>query len=162
MLRSSLLCKEYLFSPAAKESRVLRGVLLTVVLLTLFSLGIALPDSMPGFHSNNSAHADFNGMFNGNAPAGPVSKEPVRSLLYANAKTKIYARLMPFFGAKGHVDVGYDSADPEEVHKQVEDMISRGIDGAILDWYGPEISTIIVWRFCYERKQRNMSGFSLQ
>ena len=138
MRRSFLLCKEYLFPLAAKESRPPAGVLLSVVLLTLFTLGIALPGLMPDLHSNTSAHPDFKGMFNGNAPAGPVSKEPVRSLLYANAKTKIYARLMPFFGAKGHVDVGYDSADPEEVHKQVEDMISRGIDGAILDWYGPD------------------------
>jgi hypothetical protein len=124
--------KESLFSLAGKESKMPRGVLLIVVLLTIFTSGIAEPIS----HSNTSADPDFKGMFNGNAPAGPVSKQPVRSLLYAGAETKIYARLMPFFGAKGHVDVGYDSADPEKVQRQVEDMISRGIDGAILDWYG--------------------------
>jgi hypothetical protein len=84
--------KESLFSLAGKESKMPRGVLLIVVLLTIFTSGIAEPIS----HSNTSADPDFKGMFNGNAPAGPVSKQPVRSLLYAGAETKIYARLMPF------------------------------------------------------------------
>ena len=44
---------------------------------------------------------------------------------------------MPWFGQPGHIDVGYSSADASQVNKQVEDMQSRGIDGAIVDWYGP-------------------------
>src|SRR5207248_6322072 len=30
------------------------------------------------------------------------------------------------------------SDDPRQVRRQVEDMISRGIDGAIVDWYGTD------------------------
>jgi hypothetical protein len=43
---------------------------------------------------------------------------------------------MAWFGNSGHMNVGYRSDDPAQVHKQVEDMISRGIQGAIVDWYG--------------------------
>src|SRR5512146_241475 len=37
----------------------------------------------------------------------------------------------------GHVQVGYNSNDRAQVKAQIEDMISRGIDGVIHDWYGP-------------------------
>lgn len=104
--------------------------------------GLAFPQTASTLKaeiSNNTSASDsFRGMANGNAPAGPVSKISVHSLLYSGAITKIYARLMPFFGGKSHVDVGYDSADPHQVSRQVADMISRGINGAILDWYGPD------------------------
>ena len=43
---------------------------------------------------------------------------------------------MPWFGSRGHIDVGYDSARTDQVRRQVEDMLSRGIDGAILYWTG--------------------------
>jgi hypothetical protein len=36
--------------------------------------------------------------------------------------------------------VGYNSVDPDQVHRQITDMISRGIDGVIVDWYGPNNS----------------------
>ncbi|HXJ85869.1 MAG TPA: hypothetical protein VMS18_03570 [Candidatus Binatia bacterium] len=38
------------------------------------------------------------------------------------------------------MNVGYSSTDPTQVHRQVTDMISRGIDGVIIDWYGPNNS----------------------
>ncbi len=34
------------------------------------------------------------------------------------------------------MSIGYNSNDPAQVHRQVEDMISRGIQGAIAAWYG--------------------------
>jgi hypothetical protein len=87
---------------------------------------------------NNSSAADsFAGQSNGNAAAGNISKLPIRSLLYAGANTKIYTHLMPWFGGKNHVDVGYDSAADAQASRQVADMASRGIDGVIIDWYGP-------------------------
>jgi hypothetical protein len=43
---------------------------------------------------------------------------------------------MPWFGDRHHRDVGYQSDDEQQVARQVEDMISRGIQGAIVDWYG--------------------------
>lgn len=72
-----------------------------------------------------------------NASAGNVSKVPVRSLLYAGASTRIYAHLMPWFGRPDHMDVGYTSSDPAQVKRQVSDMLSRGIQGVVIDWYGP-------------------------
>src|SRR4051812_40109830 len=94
--------------------------------------------SMQAEAANNTSTADsFAGLSNGNQPAGSISKLPLRSLLYAGATTKIYAHFMPWFGQPGHIDVGYSSADASQMTKQVDDMQSRGIDGAIVDWYGP-------------------------
>ena len=67
---------------------------------------------------------------------GAVSKVPIRSLLGAGSNARIYAHLMPWFGSRGHINVGYDSAQSEQIHRQVEDMVSRGIDGAIVYWTG--------------------------
>jgi PKD repeat protein len=87
---------------------------------------------------NNTAAADsFAGATNGNGRPGNVSKAPISELLYSGASTKIYAHYMPWFGSSSHMNVGYRSDDPAQVKKQVEDMISRGIQGAIVDWYGP-------------------------
>ena len=44
---------------------------------------------------------------------------------------------MPWFGTPQHIDVGYRSDDAQQVARQVADMASRGIQGAIVDWYGP-------------------------
>ncbi len=87
--------------------------------------------------NNTSAPNSFRGLPNGNAPAGNVSKLPLRSLLYEGATTRIWVRWMPWWGDKGHIDIGYYSDDRDQVRRQVEDMISRGIAGAIVDWYGP-------------------------
>jgi hypothetical protein len=38
------------------------------------------------------------------------------------------------------MNVGYSSTDPNQVARQITDMISRGIDGVIIDWYGPNNS----------------------
>ena len=60
---------------------------------------------------------------------------PIRSLLYAGSSTKIYANWVPWWGNASHINVGYSSGDPSELHRQVTDMLSRGIDGVIVDWY---------------------------
>ncbi|HET9741367.1 MAG TPA: Ig-like domain-containing protein [Terriglobales bacterium] len=87
--------------------------------------------------SNTSAASTFTAQINGNITPGNVSKVPVSSLLYSGSTTKIYAHFMPWFGVSYHMNVGYDSADPAQVNKQVTDMISRGIGGVVIDWYGP-------------------------
>lgn len=87
--------------------------------------------------NNTSAANSFAGLSNGNVPASNISKAPIRSLLYAGATTKIYAHLMPWFGTSSHINVGYDSSNPAQAAAQVNDMVSRGIDGVIVDWYGP-------------------------
>lgn len=101
-------------------------------------------------NNNTSASSRYRGS-RGNAPAGNVSRLPIRSLLYPGSQTRIYTRYMPWFGDSHHRDVGYLSDDREQVARQVADMISRGIQGAIVDWYGPNSgsknqSTILLMR----------------
>ena len=84
----------------------------------------------------------FAAQSNGNAVAGNVSKLPTPKLLYSGSNTKLYAHLQGWFGGSNHINVGYSSNDAGQVQKQVNDMISRGLDGAILDWYGPNSTTV--------------------
>jgi hypothetical protein len=87
--------------------------------------------------SNNTSAADsFKTQVNGNTAAGNVSKLNIHSLLYSGNHTKVYAHFMGWFGTYSHMNVGYDSTSPTQVARQVQDMISRGIDGVIIDWYG--------------------------
>ena len=87
--------------------------------------------------SNNTSAADtFQSQTNGNLGATNVSKVDLHTLLYVGATTQIYAHFMPWFGDPRHMAVGYNSQDPTQIHRQITDMISRGIDGMIIDWYG--------------------------
>lgn len=90
--------------------------------------------------NNTSAANSFTSQTNGNAGASNVSKVDVHSLLYSGAKTKVYAHLMLWFGGTNHMNVGYSSTDAAQVHRQITDMISRGIEGVVIDWYGPNNS----------------------
>jgi len=90
--------------------------------------------------NNTSAASTFTSQTNGNVGAGGVSKVNIHSLLYSGEKTKVYAHLLLWFGGSNHMNVGYNSADPAQVRRQIQDMISRGIDGVIIDWYGPNNS----------------------
>jgi len=83
--------------------------------------------------NNTSASSSFTGTSNGNVAPKGVSKLPIRSLLYAGATTKVYVHVQPWWGKSSHINIGYDSADPAQAEKQVKDMMSRGIDGAIMD-----------------------------
>jgi len=87
--------------------------------------------------NNTSASARYRGT-KANAAPSNVSKLPIRSLLYAGSTTRIFTRYMPWFGDQKHRDVGYRSDDREQISRQVADMLSRGIQGAIVDWYGPD------------------------
>jgi hypothetical protein len=86
--------------------------------------------------NNTSAASSFSSQSNGNRGVGNVSKLDVHSMLSSGLKTKVYAHLMLWFGKSNHMNVGYSSTDPAQVHRQITDMISRGIDGVIIDWYG--------------------------
>ncbi|MCU1311503.1 MAG: hypothetical protein JWO20_2628 [Candidatus Angelobacter sp.] len=88
--------------------------------------------------ANNTANPKFSGQSNGNSAAGNVSKLPIASLLYPGATTKIYVRFMPWFGDQKHYPIGYKSDDPGQVRRQIDDMASRGIQGAFIAWYGRE------------------------
>jgi hypothetical protein len=87
--------------------------------------------------NNTSAANSFTSQSNGNLGAGNISKVDVHSLLYSGATTKVYAHLMLWFGDGVHMNVGYSSSDPAQIASQIADMVSRGIQGVIIDWYGP-------------------------
>jgi PKD repeat protein len=86
--------------------------------------------------NNTAAPNGISAATNGGAAYGNISKLPIKSLLYPGASPKIYASLMGWWGKSGHISIGENSQDPAVVKAQVEDMQSRGIDGAIFAWYG--------------------------
>jgi len=113
--------------------------LLCISLQTWAAIPINPTTTLSAETSNNTSAANtFASQSNSNLGAANISKLPIRDLLYPGATTKIYVHLMPWFGPSNHMNVGYDSADAAQVKRQVVDMISRGIDGAIVDWYGPQ------------------------
>lgn len=85
---------------------------------------------------NTSTASAFAAQTNGNLGPANISKVPTRSLLYAGSTAKLYAHFLPWFGFGDHMNVGYVSSDTLQIQKQVNDMISRGLDGAVIDWYG--------------------------
>lgn len=114
------------------------GVLLSVSLAAQAGTSVRPTTTLARETGNNTSAANaFISQANGNVGAGNVSKVPLRNLLYPGSSTKIYAHLMGWFGPKNHMNVGYNSATATQVNAQVADMMSRGIDGAIIDWYGP-------------------------
>ena len=87
--------------------------------------------------NNTSAANSFGTQSDGNLGATNISKVNTHSLLYAGAHTKIFAHVELWWGVPGHIDIGYSSTDAAHVKRQIEDMISRGIDGIVMVWYGP-------------------------
>jgi len=87
--------------------------------------------------NNTSASSSFAGWSNGDMAPSNVSKVDVHKLLYPGSTAKVYAHLMPWFGDSSHKNIGYTSWDAAQVSRQVNDMISRGINGMMIDWYGP-------------------------
>src|SRR5215813_2870165 len=110
--------------------------------------------------SNNTSAADnFATQGNGNEAPGNVSKQSVQQLLYSGSNTKVMVSWLPWFGGSNHMDVGYHSDDPAQVHKQVEDMVSRGIQGAIIDWFGPNVPIISNASILMQKEAEAHSGF---
>ncbi|MFB3814291.1 MAG: PKD domain-containing protein [Terriglobales bacterium] len=87
--------------------------------------------------ANNTSAADtWTTSTNGNLGAGNVSKVDHRTLLYPGSTTQIYSNIMFWFGPSNHIQVGYQSNNYDQVKRQVDDHLSRGITGTIVDWYG--------------------------
>jgi len=101
------------------------------------NLAITPTTSLSAQTSNNtSASNSFGPQSNGNLGWANISKVDTHSLLYPGNDTKIFAHLELWWGIPGHINIGYSSTDPAQVHRQVEDMISRGINGLVMVWYG--------------------------
>jgi len=86
--------------------------------------------------NNTSAANSFTTQSNDNKGAGNISKVDIHTLLYPGATTKLYAHMVLWFGSPSHMNVGYSETTPAQVQGQIDDMVSRGIDGVIIDWYG--------------------------
>lgn len=119
------------------------------VLLNWLVVGlIVVPDAFAGTNfqptttltgqtSNNTSAANtFTTLSDGDLGATNISKVNIHTLLYPGSTAKVYVHLMPWFGDFNHMNVGYTSYDPAQVQRQLNDMVSRGIDGVIIDWYG--------------------------
>jgi hypothetical protein len=126
----------------------------SLLLAILLSVGLAgaaraqTTSTLSAETGNNTSAVTFPQHDNGNVAAGNVSKLDTHSLLYPGATTSIYAHYVPWFctpgttgtdgiqRCNGHILTGYNSNDATVVQHQVDDMISRGLQGAIVDWYG--------------------------
>ena len=102
-------------------------------------MSIAPTTTLTAEAANSTSQAGFAGTANGNVKPGNVSKVDIHTLLYPGATTKVFAHYMPWWNSAGHVSIGLgDEANPAVVNAQVADAISRGIDGFMIDWYGPQ------------------------
>jgi len=72
---------------------------------------------------------------------GSCAKPAAFSIVRQNFQTpqdspKILAVYMPWFGAPGHIDVGYSSHDSGVLRRQIEAARGIGISAFVVDWYG--------------------------
>ena len=117
------------------------GLVLVIILLCTAAFGAGLKvvptTTLKAETANNTSAADsYPGSYTGNAAAGNVSKVPIDSLMYPGSGTKHLIAIMGWFGKSSHISVGYNSADPAQVRRQLSDMKSRGFDGLTIAWYG--------------------------
>src|SRR5689334_20978273 len=94
--------------------------------------------------NNTSAITGAFDTSNHNAATWNISKVPTINALYAGATTKVYIHFLPWFCMPGsgsparcssHIITGYNSNDATVVHNQITDMISRGANGIIVNYY---------------------------
>ncbi|MDP9161852.1 MAG: hypothetical protein M3O09_16700, partial [Acidobacteriota bacterium] len=116
---------------------VVISVVLLCTALCQAQISIVPTTTLTSETGTNTSASSFTAQNDGNADAGNVSKVSLRTLLYPGSNTRIYAHLLPWFGQPKHMSVGYSSDDPVQVRRQVSDMLSRRVQGAVLDWYGP-------------------------
>jgi PKD repeat protein len=94
---------------------------------------------------------------NGTLPPGNISKVSIKTMLPNSPATKFWVTSQSWFttcpanlnAATGklkdnaqcgsHIDIGYDN-DAAQAQKQIDDMISRGFDGLIVNWQSAEES----------------------
>jgi Bacterial Ig domain len=153
--------QEHLMIRCVRRSRAIACLLLAFLVTSSFAATTISPNTtLAAETSNNTSAANsFAAQSNGNLGAGNVSKVDVHSLLYSGQKVPIYAHFMPWFGGGNHMNVGYSSVDAAQVKRQVTDMMSRGINGAILDWYGPNHATENNTALALKAEAQTRSGF---
>jgi hypothetical protein len=96
-----------------------------------------------------------------NPRPGNISDVDVHTLLDGGAFTKVFAYFQGWFcmapgstvtgnntNCGNHVQVGYNSNDSATVAGQVADMIRRGFDGVVFNYYGPMLTPYqMTWKY---------------
>ena len=113
------------------------SVLLLAAPFTLgANLNIVPTTTVAAEKGNNTSTANsFVTSTNGNMGAGNVSKQPLRDLIYPGFTGQVYVNWVPWWGTNNHVNIGYSEANAAQLDAQVVDMMSRGIDGLVVDWW---------------------------
>jgi PKD repeat protein len=121
----------------SKSTALMLAFMLAAVTQSLAGTTIVPNTTLAAETGNNTSGADtWQTSPNGDVAPGNVSKESTRKLLYPGSTAKIYAHFIPWWGSSSHIDNGYNAEDKAQVKRQLDDMIGRGIDGLIIDWYG--------------------------
>lgn len=88
---------------------------------------------------NTSASPITAALSNGTlAGSTDVSKVNVHSLLYPGNTTKVLVHYLPWFdgGMDSGINVNYSTSDPTYIKSFLADLVSRGVDGVMIDWQG--------------------------
>jgi hypothetical protein len=67
---------------------------------------------------------------------GHVSKTDVHTLIPSRPDLRWFAHVVPWFGSGGHISIGVNNNTTNWVQSAINDMINRGFNGAVIDWYG--------------------------
>jgi hypothetical protein len=73
----------------------------------------------------------------GCAKAKPTLKDSLASMQAPDARPMLLAIYQPWFGQKGHIDVGYSCHDPNVLRQQIAHARELNISGFVVNWYGP-------------------------
>jgi len=91
----------------------------------------------------------FTGASDGDlAGSNNISELDVHSLLYSGNSTQVYVQYMPWWSGTHNgssINVGYNSNDPAYIQDMLASVAGRGVNGLIVDWYGPSDNTTPWW-----------------
>lgn len=69
--------------------------------------------------------------------AKPNLKDSLAVMQGPEARPMLLAIYQPWFGQKGHIDVGYSCHDPNVLQQQIAHARELNISGFVVNWYGP-------------------------
>ena len=67
---------------------------------------------------------------------GHVSNVDVHTLIPSRPDLRWFAHATPWFGPSNHINIGINSNTDAYISAMLTDMINRGFDGVVVDWYG--------------------------
>ena len=67
---------------------------------------------------------------------GHASNVDVHSLVPARPDLRWFAHATPWFGPSNHINIGLNNNTDAYISAMLTDMINRGFDGVVVDWYG--------------------------